>query len=724
MRYILDNEGYIYHVSFGGYIMCDLGECTEYNGEIPDGYETLNEWHDGELERLNAWKIVDGNLVFDASKAAEIQERCEQQEKDNSYVTHKEIEAFRVEQDENLKELYDEKSLETTHLNRLNTVNNSSNMQVEKIEIRTTDGGGQSESIKLFFTTANMLPNDLTSCSNGGISFTQNEDKSISISGTSTDDVEVSLASTPTNTESIFYFLEGVNYLLNGLTTGVSVKFYDYDGTDRTLIGEYTDGSIITWEEDKKVTQITLNIPNGTTINETIYPMLQDVDQLQIDSGEVTPYEAYKGNSLKVNWDGNLISFVSGSKIIIENGEATLYSNYSVAEGEILEPDEEGLGTLYFDFPDDLYERLPRTDTTIVQFGTVLPRIYALDKKIYLEHDGDTYTLYDNENDINLTSIEIGLQRWYEITSLDYDISDYINLVAPELRQTYFLDFVTMPKTYYRTTNIYSDENVLTRITYRNIDKINTQKIKIGTFVITDEGLTSEIAPPADYTQEDITKASNYSIDISGITEEEFEKYDLNKDGKISVADVSYMYSLMQAKATTTEPALLEINSKNPLKTLLIQDNEGNEVVNINLTSATLPKLEVPSITVNNRKYGEQKVLWEGAYLMKGSQTATLSEPISSQPNGIILVWSNYADDTVKDEGFTFFFVPKIFVTLQNGKGMNCPIIHHKFDAIINKYVYIYDDKITGNDMNNATGSAKGITYATNRSVLRYVIGV
>lgn len=157
-----------------------------------------------------------------------------------------------------------------------------------------------------------------------------------------------------------------------------------------------------------------------------------------------------------------------------------------------------------------------------------------------------------------------------------------------------------MPKTYYRTTNIYSDENVLTRVTYRNIDKINTQKIKIGTFVITDEGLTSEIVPLADYTQEDITKASNYSIDISGITEEEFEKYDLNKDGRISVADVSYMYSLMQAKATTTEPALLEINSKNPLKTLLIQDNEGEEVVNINLLGINTKNLKIDSVNIKD----------------------------------------------------------------------------------------------------------------------------
>lgn len=65
LRYILNSRGYIHNASFGGYIVCDLGECTEYNGDVPGGYETIEKWFDGEIEKLNAWKIVDGNLVFD-----------------------------------------------------------------------------------------------------------------------------------------------------------------------------------------------------------------------------------------------------------------------------------------------------------------------------------------------------------------------------------------------------------------------------------------------------------------------------------------------------------------------------------------------------------------------------------------------------------------------------------------------------------------------------------
>ena len=89
MRYILDSKGYIANVSFGAEISCDLGNCTEYNGDIPDGYSILEEWHDEEIDRLNAWKIVDGNLIFDEAKCKELETRCAIEEEENAIATHK-----------------------------------------------------------------------------------------------------------------------------------------------------------------------------------------------------------------------------------------------------------------------------------------------------------------------------------------------------------------------------------------------------------------------------------------------------------------------------------------------------------------------------------------------------------------------------------------------------------------------------------------------------------
>lgn len=120
----------------------------------------------------------------------------------------------------------------------------------------------------------------------------------------------------------------------------------------------------------------------------------------------------------------------------------------------------------------------------------------------------------------------------------------------------------------------------------------------------------------------------------------------------------------------------------------------------------------------------EQKVLWSGADYMHASQTAKLNEKVSKQKNGIVLVWSAYSNGSAENAGFTFFFVPKQFVSLQNARGINCSYSHYKFQKNISKYVYIRDDQITGNDVNTGTGTSNGITYDNKASVLRYVIGV
>ena len=69
MRYIL-KDGYIDEISFDAVIECKNQTCTEYTGEVPAGYDTLEEWLDGEIDKLNAWKIQNGNLVFDNVKYA------------------------------------------------------------------------------------------------------------------------------------------------------------------------------------------------------------------------------------------------------------------------------------------------------------------------------------------------------------------------------------------------------------------------------------------------------------------------------------------------------------------------------------------------------------------------------------------------------------------------------------------------------------------------------
>lgn len=119
------------------------------------------------------------------------------------------------------------------------------------------------------------------------------------------------------------------------------------------------------------------------------------------------------------------------------------------------------------------------------------------------------------------------------------------------------------------------------------------------------------------------------------------------------------------------------------------------------------------------------KVLWSGSTWMKASQTASLSEAISKQPHGIVLVFSAYADGTAKDINFHSFFVHKNLVTNQSGKGHSFTLASSKFTNMATKYLYISDAEIKGNDDNELTGTLpSGITYSNNAFVLRYVIGV
>ena len=70
MRYIANTNGYLQQVSFGADIACNNQTCTEYAGEVPQGYKSLEEWYQQEAEKLYRWKIMSGQLTLDSSAAA------------------------------------------------------------------------------------------------------------------------------------------------------------------------------------------------------------------------------------------------------------------------------------------------------------------------------------------------------------------------------------------------------------------------------------------------------------------------------------------------------------------------------------------------------------------------------------------------------------------------------------------------------------------------------
>lgn len=119
---------------------------------------------------------------------------------------------------------------------------------------------------------------------------------------------------------------------------------------------------------------------------------------------------------------------------------------------------------------------------------------------------------------------------------------------------------------------------------------------------------------------------------------------------------------------------------------------------------------------------GLTKVLWEGADYMNGTQTALLDEKVSDQLNGIALVWSHYNISThqASNSDVHVQFISKWCVGEMNGAG------HAFIDPYrrIDKYFYVYNDKIVGSNINGTSGTEGGISYDNRNCVLRAVLGV
>ncbi len=341
LRYILDKNGYIFHASFGGLISCDLGECTEYVGEVPSGYETIEEWYDGEIDKLNAWKIVEDNLVFDDKKYNELEEQRKRDEIDNSCVTHKELYGLQKEI-EDIQDVNNSQYTEASANGKVITIDNVKKVY-PKVKLTNIDCYSFNK-IDLIASGKNILPNEAVTQEISGVTFTQNEDRSITIDGTSTEDIEYNIFGTNNNVSPILVLKKDANYYLS--SNGHQIKMYNYDGTNRTEIYSGTGGIINFTDEDKLVTHIVLYIPNETTVKDvTVYPQLEvgstgtdyieyQSNMITVDFSEYVEEGLFPSDELFPSDDlfpkGTTISY-----ILIENGKAYIKVNEKEEEIEV-----------------------------------------------------------------------------------------------------------------------------------------------------------------------------------------------------------------------------------------------------------------------------------------------------------------------------------------------------------------------------------------------------
>lgn len=292
MRYELDDEGYILHVFFG----CFSGLCTEYTGEVPEGYETLSLW--AENANIRAYRIVEGNLVLDVAKKAELERLYEKEAEENSCASKKYVN----DKLNNVNTIYDEELSSTIEGSSLFSIKNTRDAEIAEIKVTALEPLTKNFNIKI--TNANMLMNKGLNQEINGLTFEVNNDKSITINGTATADTEFIINGSLTNTDALFFIKDNEYYVQHGFVDGVKLNLYSYDGENRTLVSSIVNGAIYL-SSTAYITYVTLKIAKGTKFKDvTVYPMIErggyfehvkykyveckENEMLNIDLGEYT----------------------------------------------------------------------------------------------------------------------------------------------------------------------------------------------------------------------------------------------------------------------------------------------------------------------------------------------------------------------------------------------------------------------------------------------------
>lgn len=172
--------------------------------------------------------------------------------------------------------------------------------------------------------------------------------------------------------------------------------------------------------------------------------------------------------------------------------------------------------------------------------------------------------------------------------------------------------------------------------------------------------------------------------------------------------------------STATVPSITNIGDIQALDSIV-----DTAVFVVSLNGVSIERVE-PVISTLGSLTREQKMLWSGEHFMFNGQRINLSDKVSNQLNGICLVFSAYNSDAQEayDYDYNSFFVPKEMVRLHSGQGFSFLMAGGSMSSITKKYLYINDDNIVGNSINNQSGTGSGIDWDGTDFVLRYVFGV
>lgn len=185
---------------------------------------------------------------------------------------------------------------------------------------------------------------------------------------------------------------------------------------------------------------------------------------------------------------------------------------------------------------------------------------------------------------------------------------------------------------------------------------------------------------------------------------------------RTTIADVASTEHAFQIGASSAvnlaaSTARIQARDNGAPNTLQLNTSGGNVLIGNSDSTVNIPG------TINTRT--AFTTLWSGAFYMNDAQTVALSQSVSSQNTGIILVWSLYSGGTAQDNSWSYTYVPRWHVEgLPQGtgasRGIRCLLGNASLDPV-SKYIYVNNTTITGH-ADNVTGNG------TSR-VLRRVLG-
>ena len=195
-------------------------------------------------------------------------------------------------------------------------------------------------------------------------------------------------------------------------------------------------------------------------------------------------------------------------------------------------------------------------------------------------------------------------------------------------------------------------------------------------------------------------------------------RYTRNEETGIESSD----WVVIQGTPAVESPDVPEYTEGNLQNGDLVDDCPVFEVHlnGINVTEVKKLLTVAQNISELNGNLYEQKVLWSHAGMfLNAGQSINLSEKLSDQKRGIVLVLSRYESGASQDYGYCTYFVPKECLDFGVGNpGFDIPLVKYSDGSIVtgSKYIYVSDNKING--------AATNGTSPNSGWVFRYAIGV